>query len=490
MKRILSKGLAVVLALAACTGCKSTEGETFHYVNLSQVLCTFLGEENQPLEITVKASPADYEVAPGASWLKAEKSEDGKTLTLTVEDNETGAERSTTVTVEAGQAVQQITVNQLAKDNEFVRYRRLETFQSGAAISPNGKYVGGFVPSIAPDDSWQYSPTIIDMETGDVYEFGPYPESLILPTSVSCVTSQGLMYVVNGQGDMFAFDMHERNYFIPEVAGYATIQVNSSSADGTKWVGRATGKGETMYVPLISENGTVRELPMTELNYRNEPHSMGIIARGISADGSIAYGTIWDNLDFGMVYWKDWQNGGQAEYVGKDVHVRKVEKALDSQGLEYDYYCADGMICQANRTNISPSGKWIAGSYRTWTLAENRMDAVTSQVAAFYDVETETTVIVDEYGESTGTHVTDDGIGFIGLGSLGISSGRVYDCNTRTDLGTTQEWVYDNYGIIIPNCYVTSISPDGTVVFGRYLESSAGGHMKFPGWYVAPPVAE
>ena len=217
---------------------------------------------------------------------------------------------------------------------------------------------------------------------------------------------------------------------------------------------------------------------------------MGIIARGISADGSIAYGTIWDNLDFGMVYWKDWQNGGQAEYVGKDVHVRKVEKALDSQGLEYDYYCADGMICQANRTNISPSGKWIAGSYRTWTLAENRMDAVTSQVAAFYDVETETTVIVDEYGKSTGTHVTDDGIGFIGLGSLGISSGRVYDCNTRTDLGTTQEWVYDNYGIIIPNCYVTSISPDGTVVFGRYLESSAGGHMKFPGWYVAPPVAE
>ena len=210
----------------------------------------------------------------------------------------------------------------------------------------------------------------------------------------------------------------------------------------------------------------------------------------VTNDGSVIYGTTWENWDFGMVYWKDWQNGGQAEYVGKDVHVRKVEKALDSQGLEYDYYCADGMICQANRTNISPSGKWIAGSYRTWTLAENRMDAVTSQVAAFYDVETETTVIVDEYGESTGTHVTDDGIGFIGLGSLGISSGRVYDCNTRTDLGTTQEWVYDNYGIIIPNCYVTSISPDGTVVFGRYLESSAGGHMKFPGWYVAPPVAE
>lgn len=96
-------------------------------------------------------------------------------------------------------------------------------------------------------------------------------------------------------------------------------------------------------------------------NFVGEDFWYGILGRGISADGSVIYGTTWENWDFGMVYWKDWQNGGQAEYVGKDVHVRKVEKALDSQGLEYDYYCADGMICQANRTNISPSGKWIAG---------------------------------------------------------------------------------------------------------------------------------
>ena len=97
---------------------------------------------------------------------------------------------------------------------------------------------------------------------------------------------------------------------------------------------------------------------------------------------------------------------------------------------------------------------------------------------------------MEDYGESTGVYVTDDGIGFVGLGTLAISSGRVYDCNTRTDLGTTQEWIYEHYGIIIPSGYVTALSPDGKVAFGRYLEASAGGHMRFPGWYVAPPVAK
>ena len=35
--------------------------------------------------------------------------------------------------------------------------------------------------------SWQYSPTIVDLETGEVYEFGPYPESLhyLTQTTVS-----------------------------------------------------------------------------------------------------------------------------------------------------------------------------------------------------------------------------------------------------------------------------------------------------------------
>ena len=85
--------------------------------------------------------------------------------------------------------------------------------------------------------------------------------------------------------------------------------------------------------------------------------------------------------------------------------------------------------------------------------------------------------------------MTDDGIGFIGIGTLGISSGAVYDLNTGTDLGSTQEWVYDNYGIVIPAGYINHVSADGRFVLGTKAESSAGG-VSFINWYIAPPVAK
>ena len=188
MKKLFTMGIAAaILTLSLLGGCAKTE-ETFHYVNLSQVACSFLGEGNQPLEITVRTSPAAYEATPDATWVKVEKSEDGKILTLTVDDNDTGAERSTAVTIAAGQALQTITVNQLPKDSAFARYRQMLNYQSGGAMSPNGKYVGGFVPSIAPDDSWQYSPVITDLETGEVYEFGPFPEAVYYMTDNMCIS--------------------------------------------------------------------------------------------------------------------------------------------------------------------------------------------------------------------------------------------------------------------------------------------------------------
>ena len=104
MKKLFTMGIAAaILTLSLLGRCAKTK-ETFHYVNLSQVACSFLGEGNQPLEITVKASPAAYEATPGATWVKATQSEDGKVLILPVDANATGAERSTTVTLAAGEA--------------------------------------------------------------------------------------------------------------------------------------------------------------------------------------------------------------------------------------------------------------------------------------------------------------------------------------------------------------------------------------------------
>ena len=494
MKRLFTTGIAAATLLLSClSGCTKTE-ETFHYVNLSQVACSFLGEGNQPLEITVKASPAAYEATPGATWVKATQSEDGKVLILTVDDNDTGAERSTTVTIAAGEALQTIQVNQLPKDSAIARYRKLDTFQMGAAMSPSGKYAGGFTVSIAPDDSYLFTPTIVDLETGEVYEFGPFPESLYYLTQTMAITDQGLLFISDGSnGGQIAIDL-TGNIFIPEApAGFTSKpEIQGTSADGVYWVGyaREDAIGKGLCKPLLWTDGVAQELPLPDLNYRNEEIWYGVMARGISANGKIIYGTSWENLDFGMLYWVN--NGANTEkpkWVGEDVREVWEETMKMSDGTEYTTHLVNGLICQAQLTKISPNGKWIASSYRTETPAEDRLSIVTTQTAAFYNTETETTTIVSDYGESVGVHVTDDGIGFIGIGTLGISSGAVYDLNTGTDLGSTQDWVYDNYGIIIPAGYINYVSADGRFVLGTKAESSAGG-VNFINWYIAPPVAK
>ena len=489
------KSMAGLLVLAALTGC-TTDQEEYHYVNLSQIACTFLGTDNQPLEITVKTSPTAYEASPGATWVKAEKSENGTTLTLTVEDNNTGTERNTVIVVTAGQAAQEIIINQLPTENEFARYRRMLNFSSGGVMSPSGRYIGGYVPSLAADDSWLRSPTIIDLKTGEVYEFGPFPEALYYFTNTSCITDQGLLFIDDGyNGGQIAIDL-TGNITVPAApSGFeCKPTISETSADGRYWVGYAKeGYGlEYLYKPLLWIDGVPHELPIPDKNFRDEEIWVGVMARGISANGEIIYGTSWENYDFGMLYWKN--NGANTEkpqWVGKDVREVGTVKRTREDGTEYDYTCVNGIICQAWNTQISPSGKWIAGRYRREFDPETKQALeLKEQYAAFYNTETEKTVIVKDYGESSGQFVTDDGIAFISLGTMAPSSGAVYDLNTGTDLGSPQDWIYDNYGIITTTGYVTYVSADGKYVLGTLAQAASIVGTKFISWYIAPPLEE
>lgn len=73
-------------------------------------------------------------------------------------------------------------------------------------MSPGGKYAGGYIISVAPDDSWQYSPVIIDVETEERYEFGPFPESLYFISQTIAITDQGLMFLSNSNGGQIAIN--------------------------------------------------------------------------------------------------------------------------------------------------------------------------------------------------------------------------------------------------------------------------------------------
>jgi hypothetical protein len=207
----------------------------------------------------------------------------------------------------------------------------------------------------------------------------------------------------------------------------------------------------------------------------------GVTVRGCSADGSVIYGSTWDNLDFGMLYWKD----GKVDWVGSDVRETQTVQIDNGIGETIDYRLVNGMIATAEYTKISPNGRWIAGAYRTEKLAGN--DIARTQYPAFFNTETGKTTIVTDFGEGYASHATDDGLGIILLGTFLPSSGIVYDIEHQVSLGSVEEWVSDNYGIVIPTGYITYITPDRSRLMGNVLESTAVG-TRVVSWYVAPPL--
>ena len=159
---------------------------------------------------------------------------------------------------------------------------------------------------------------------------------------------------------------------------------------------------------------------------------------------------------------------------------------MSNNGIEYDYTCVNGIICQAWNTQVSPSGKWIAGRYRKEFDPETEQPIDQEHYAAFYNTETEQTVIIDDLGECVGVAVTDDGIAFISEGYAFFTGGHVYDLNAGTYLGTLPEWVYQHYGIHVPDSsWVRYMAPNGRL-HGYYTVEMAGIGLQHLGWYVTP----
>ena len=377
---------------------------------------------------------------------------------------------------------------QLSDDSLPMRFRKLAEFHS-AVISPNGKWVGGYYSYAEEGDAALYRIIFIDLETDERIELGPYPESLMFLTSVECMTDTGILYAVDANGGMKAFDVNEQNYYeveVPEVDA-ATLGLGNVSADGTFWVGWAMVNSH--YRPYVCENGTATMLPLPEKDFRDVPYDgddFDLMARGFSEDHSIIYGTTWDNKDFGMIYWDADRN---VHFVGEDVRKVTTIQRPDGYGGTYDYNIVDGMISWAGQYQISPNGRWIAGTFRTETAVDDGNSIEQAFSPAFYDVENNKTYIMSEYGDGSGMVVTDDGIGFIGTPSLYTSSCQVVKIETGESLGTLQQYILDLYGIYMPSGYLVYLTPDKEIWWGATFETE-GIVASAPNWYLAPSLAK
>ena len=106
-------------------------------------------------------------------------------------------------------------------------------------MSPNGKYAGGFISSIAPDDSFQYAPTFVNIETGEWTQFGPYPEAVHYLTQALCISDQGLLFISDGyNGGQIAINLNG-DIFIPEAPKDSSLNLKSRQYRPTANIGSA-----------------------------------------------------------------------------------------------------------------------------------------------------------------------------------------------------------------------------------------------------------
>ena len=427
---------ALCAATLTVTGCKTNASADYVHLNLSAY--TLLGDPST-LTVTVDAS-GPYEVLPGASWLEiTNETEDG--FTLSAPENPDKGIRSTTVTVNSGTASARLLVDQLMKDNAY-RYRRLSVH--GAAISPGGRYIATNTDEIREGVEGSLL-QLIDMRTGETAT--TYVPAYV--SALSAVTDDGLVFGCIGSITAYMFDIRTGDYsIVPTPENTGTPMVDNVSADGTKWAGTCV-RGMT-YAPVLWSDGIPAFLPLPETDYRGGDITDRILARGISDDGQVVYGNTWVGFDMGMLYWKD----GKVDWVGKDL--RQLTTISNVDGTEQTL--VNGMTCTAEPHNISETGKYISGTYKQEFNPETGQPEEMS-CPAFYNTETETTILFEEFSGAGGYACRDDGLAVILPGS------RLVNIETQEVYGTHQEYVLQHFGLILPAGNVEFITGEHHDIF-------------------------
>ena len=474
--------LSTAVVLATATGCTTTD-EKYEYIRIQETTYSFLGDGNEPQVINIEAS-SEVTAEPSASWITLSDQTE-TSLTVSVTDNELDEERTGIITLTAGNAYAEITIVQLPRTNNMPVYNYYGAYDMGAAMSPNGRYCVGTRHVLNEDNSYSMYPTFYDLKTGDVIEVGPLLNDQYSLEKPMAVTDQGTAFVYTSQNFTAAITI-DGDVFIPEVpegSNGNTANVQGVSEDGSTWVGFYYPEPLNCR-PLKWVDGIPEELEMPELTYRGDKPATWCMARGMSLDGSVIYGTQWEDFTTGMVYWKD----GKLDYVGKDCFKRHTEKIKDATGNMVDYPCVDGMRCTAELQKMSPNGTWIAGNfYEEVVDADGNM--TTNIYPAFYNTVTETTTIFRDNPGCAAITATEDGIAVIANGTTMMTSGFVVDLNTGANLGDCLSYIKEQMGINVSDGYITKFSPDKQTILGNMMKSSALG-TEFTQFSVSPRPAK
>ncbi len=482
MRSVYKLAALLPASLMLLAGCAKTD-ENIQFVRLKETTYSFLYKDNEPQTVAIEAS-GQWQAEASVSWIEiVEQTADG--VVINVQDNIDATEvREGLLTITCGQAVETVYVYQFGNSYSQWTYRYPNQFDMGAVVSPNGRYIAGQIPYLLEDESWATKVIFIDTETGEWNEIAEVPKTLFAIQKPYAITDQGVAFFSDANGGGCAMVDIDGNIGKVEVVDGFELggEVQCVSADGRLWAGWMLDKSLALggrYTPTLWTDGVPEVLPIPELNYRNEPYKSGVMVRGMSHDGSVLYGSTWCDNDQGMVYWKKDASGKyQVDYVARD-RIEEVEETVN--GMTIKTVQVDGMTVTAQLTNISPNGKYIAGTYR-----EENGSGNWKQYPGFFNTETgELTTFPDH--EGGGATATDDGIGFVTNGTFLPTSGSVVDIENGVMLGSVNDWVLENYGMQINYGYITYVCPNGTLK-AMSIEANAATPRTVT-WVISPAPA-
>lgn len=485
MKALNLLKTAVLLSVAGqLCSCSQESGTDKQYIRLSEATISFTAHDTTPYRITVESNPSDWNVEYLMDWVN-EIERTPTSLTISVDENNTIYQREGEIVFTAGKAYYTLNVIQLGDYNAAATYLDFTGFQGQVIMSAGGTYVGGLITTLSDDgQSFLYYPTMVETKTKKITQLGPYDYETHMFMDSSALSDQGTIIFDTEFDEQIGVNIDGTTFKVNTIPGHAyPPRIERFSADGRICVGYSVKdfpNGTTLRIPMMWVDGEPFELQMPEKNFRDMKFEYGLMARGISANGEIIYGSTWDNTDFGMVYW---DNGGNVHYVGE--RILTPIQVIDSETNEViDYNLVNGFISWAGNYNVSPNGTWLAGTWRTEEVVDDTIE--TKLYPAFFNTKTQQQYILYDFEGLTSFTATDEGLGIIGLATE-VEVCYVVDIETMTTLSTSVDYMTYRYDLVVNRGVIQYVAPDNSTMLGFYLANSPAYGLENVYFYISEP---
>ncbi|WP_295940623.1 BACON domain-containing protein [uncultured Alistipes sp.] len=477
-------GIAMLSYLTLSTGCKEDDNYVLinNYIEVSDDGYTFraLGGE---LTINVNPVPDGTWIAQiknGADWLtEVSRQETAYTVRADLNISSSADTRTATIVFTSGKAIREITVLQdaivegykLDQNGVAPRLVKLPAELTTIVMSDNGKYVVGIGRSMpANADQYHYYPVIFETSKPDRENWTIFPESAMYKWEAKGVADTGDFLIDSRSPLASAYHCAPDGTMNSiEGAGYSSVQFSGISANGSVWVGAVTHDGtdtpqKNSAVKWV--NGVSEILPAPELNIWREVSAKGQYARGVSADGSIIYGSDcgYDDTELSAVYW---DANGEYRIFGKDLVEFNEQLLYPGTSYEKLVPWTKHVRQIGTLTNLSRNGKYYTSTF--WNLdIVNFINSPRDMHPYIYNLETGEEQVLYDYSNHSGITVSDDGLVSIGYPAVNSNQCLIYDFAAETEPITANEYLLERYGINLgKNVIIEKFCSDGKTILGK-----------------------